>query len=98
MLLICLSILLGAAAGLRFNVKPIFFLCTAAICAGAVLSIAGHTGSQFVTGLVAAIALQVGYFASVLIAAMGLTDKPSVAHVNSLAVTPTRGPHVARRD
>jgi len=77
-LLVCLSLLSGIVFGLKFNVKLLFLVCLAAIVAGAGSAMSGFSSAGQSTLMVALaiVALQVGYFVSVLITAMRLTEEP----------------------
>ena len=76
LILSCLAFLTGAVLALRCNMKIILLLCTAAAGIGTLLSISSGSFIGLLVAGVVAVALQVGYFASLLASAMGLTDQP----------------------
>ena len=76
--LVCVSMLAGIVVGLRFNVKLLLLLCLATIVAGVGAGVTGllGPGHASLTTAVTVVALQVGYFVSVVITAMRLTEEP----------------------
>ncbi len=75
-LLVCLSLLTGVVAGLRFNVRMLAWLCLAAMAIGAGLGAGGvvTVGRCVLMTVVGIVALQVGYFVAMVIGAMRLAE------------------------
>lgn len=78
LLVVCLSLLGGIVVGLRFNVRMLALICLAVLVTVAGLGLIGVVGAGrgALSGAVSVLALQVGYFISMLIAAMRLTEEP----------------------
>jgi hypothetical protein len=77
-LLVCLSLLSGLVAGLRYNVRMLAWLCGAVVIAGLGLAAGGvgGIGRDVLMATMAIVALQVGYFVALVIGAMRLVDTP----------------------
>ncbi|MEJ1160027.1 hypothetical protein [Prosthecomicrobium sp. N25] len=73
MVALSLATLVGLMLGIRFNVKMLI-LAAGALVVGHVLFglVIGRPGSAVASGLAGALALQVGYFAALLVQALGL--------------------------
>lgn len=74
-----LSLLFGIVLGLRFNVRILFALCLVVIIAGIGTALFGlaAVGDAALFAVSTTVALQVGYFVSMVIAAMNLTESPA---------------------
>jgi len=81
-LLVCLSLLTGVVAGLRFNVRMLVWLCVLALATGAGLGAGGLValGRCVLMTTVGVVALQVGYFVALVIGAMRLTEATVAIH------------------
>jgi hypothetical protein len=83
------SFLLGATVGLRLNVKMIAHCALGAILLWTAFGLSGVVGGGFAVAaaIVSVVMLQVGYFASLVLAALGLVSPPEipVAAENSAA-------------
>jgi len=73
-----LSLLFGIVLGLRFNVRTIFALCLTVMIGGIVAALTGFApiGEAALFAVSVTVALQVGYFVSMVIGAMHLTETP----------------------
>lgn len=73
---VCL--LLGAVIGLKFNLKMIAHAMAFSSLIWIIVAATGtmSVGSAMLQAILAAVMLQVGYFVSLLIAVLGLTDEP----------------------
>ena len=76
-----LSLLFGIVLGLRFNVRVLFALCLAVILGGIGAALSGRfaVGDAALFAVSTTVALQVGYFVSMVIAAMNLTESTADA-------------------
>lgn len=74
-----LSLLVGIVLGLRFNVRAVFALCLTVLIAGIAAALGGFaaTGDAALFAVSVTVALQVGYFVSMVIGAMHLVDTPA---------------------
>lgn len=81
-LLVCLSLLAGVVAGLRFNVRMLVWLCVLALAVGVGLGAGGVVaiGRCVLMTTVGVVALQVGYFVALVIGAMRLTEATVAIH------------------
>ncbi|NLH80999.1 MAG: hypothetical protein GX458_09200 [Phyllobacteriaceae bacterium] len=86
-LLVCLSLLTGVVAGLRFNVRLLVWLCLAAMVIGTGLGVGGvvSVGRCVLMTTVGVVALQVGYFVALVIGAMRLAEAPVVVPDDGVA-------------
>jgi hypothetical protein len=75
---VSLSLLFGIVLGLRFSVRAVFALCLTVMVAGIAAALSGFvaTGEAALFAVSVTVALQVGYFVSMVIGAMNLTDAP----------------------
>ena len=73
-----LSLLFGIVLGLRFNVRTVFALCLLVMVAGIVVALTGIAAiaDSALFAVSITVALQVGYFVSMVIGAMQLTETP----------------------
>lgn len=73
-----LSLLFGIVLGLRFNVRAVFAVCLVVLIGGIVAALGGFVaaGEAALFAVSVAVALQVGYFVSMVIGAMHLADTP----------------------
>lgn len=73
-----LALLFGIVLGLRFNVRVLFALCLAVMVGGIAVALTGlhPIGDTALVAVSTAVALQVGYFVSMVIGAMNLTEAP----------------------
>lgn len=73
-----LSLLSGIVVGLRFNVRVLFALCLIVLVGGIAAALSGYfviaDAALFAVSIT--VALQVGYFVSMVIGAMNLTETP----------------------
>ena len=78
-LVVCLSLLAGLVVGLRFNVRFLAATCVLVLIGGLGFSLAGlvEGGRGALMSAVSILALQVGYFISLLIGAMRLAEEPA---------------------
>lgn len=73
-----LSLLIGIVFGLRFNVRLLFSICLMVIAGCLLAALFGSTApvDAALFAVVTTVAVQVGYFVSMVIGAMHLTDAP----------------------
>ena len=73
-----MSLLFGIVLGLRFNVRALFGLCLVVMVAGIAAALTGFypVGEAALFAVSTTVALQVGYFVSMVIGAMQLTETP----------------------
>lgn len=76
-----LSLLIGIVLGLRFNVRAVFAVCLVVLVGGIAAALGGFvaTGDAALFAVSMTVALQVGYFVSMVIGAMQLTETPTEA-------------------
>ena len=82
-MVVSLSLLFGIVVGLRFNVRALFTLCLVVMLCGIGAALGGlsATSEAALFAVSTTVALQVGYFVSMVIGAMNLTEthEPAVA-------------------
>lgn len=73
------GLLIGASTGLLFNVRMVLHLSIVAVAICGATAVFGQIspGGAALYAIVAVIALQAGYFVSLMIAALGLTREPA---------------------
>ena len=73
-----LSLLAGIVLGLRFNVRAVFSVCLVVMVGGIAAALGGFVaaGEAALFAVSIAVALQVGYFVSMVIGAMHLAETP----------------------
>ncbi len=73
-----LSLLVGIVLGLRFNVRAVFSVCLVVMIGGIVAALGGFAavGDAALFAVSVTVALQVGYFVSMVIGAMHLAETP----------------------
>lgn len=94
-----LSLLTGLVLGLRFNVRLLLLVCLA-VLAGSLAAVvfgAVSAGNAALFGVSIVVALQVGYFVSMVVGAMNLAEVPETpAPRRQTAETTPRGVEVPR--
>ncbi|MDK9697376.1 MAG: hypothetical protein OEL76_13395 [Siculibacillus sp.] len=78
-IVVSLSLLSGIVLGLRFNVRSVFALCLVVMVGGIGAALGGFAavGDAALFAVSVTVALQVGYFVSMVIGAMHLAETPN---------------------